>query len=265
MAVYTGGLLTAAIYNSAVMSAASSALTAGTSLTAFKASAIYIGASAVGGGVSGAIVGGYVGYRQTGSLNGALNGALKGAVAGGVAGAGTAWASGLGTATGRITAKGVVSAGHSRLQDGDVRQGFIAGIATASASELYKSSVGKAASSDTSDGTGVPKPNGTDSWVANGSNHNDMGLSVQPGEKIGWFRRLGSELGPLRYVTEYVPGQNAWAALHDQWGGWLDKNGYWNAVTNLGSMPAAAGVTFAALGDGMSGLHARSTRDALNY
>lgn len=45
-------------------------------------------------------------------------------------------------------------------------------------------------------------------------------------------------------------GVNAFATLHDGWGGWMDKTGgNWNLVTNIGSMPPALIVNYGALLD----------------
>ncbi|WP_066710905.1 hypothetical protein [Curvibacter delicatus] len=46
-----------------------------------------------------------------------------------------------------------------------------------------------------------------------------------------------------------VPGFNAFAILHDTWGNWLDDNGKWNTLTNLGSMPPALLINYSSLLD----------------
>lgn len=81
-AIYTGGLVQSAIYNSIAGSAAMSATAAGTTLTSYQVGAMYAGSMAAGGATAGAVIGAATG----GTLQSTLRGAVYGAVSGGVAG-----------------------------------------------------------------------------------------------------------------------------------------------------------------------------------
>jgi len=61
---------------------------------------------------------------------------------------------------------------------------------------------------------------------------------------VRWFV---SEDGPLKYVSATIPGESAWAALHDMWGALLVNNGAWNPVINGASMLFAFAITHAGL------------------
>jgi len=243
IAAYTGGVAASAYLGSS----AAAAVSVGTS----SAISGVTQAAIVNGMVSGAVMGAYQGYEQTGNLEGTLRGAVKGGVIAALSAGMNGVANGVNNAYGRAIANTVSGSLQSALFRGESFEGSLGMSFVGSlSSEIYMRNVGRPASWETSDGEGRLKEGGMDSWYANGFNHNDMGLSLSVKdmeEGVDTLEWLGSELGPLRFVTEFIPGQNAGAALHDKWGGYLESEGNWNKVTNIGSMPVAMVVTAGAL------------------
>ena len=62
-----------------------------------------------------------------------------------------------------------------------------------------------------------------------------------------------SEASGFLQTLNNIPGLNAFAGLHDIWGGAMQNlgegfgEGFWNPVTNFGSMPIALSITYGAL------------------
>lgn len=173
-------------------------------------------------------------YALKGTVSGAATGMLFGAVG----------ASGI-SGFSKVLASGTVGGITTEAQGGSFEDGFKMSGMTSLASYGYKAVVGRDPNPSVSNGESAPKDNGIN--IHPSGNYSEMGLKYTTDQMISGTIPSASENSVfLRGITAVVPFMNALSVFHDKLGGMIESAGYWNDVTNYGTMLPAAAITVAA-------------------
>ncbi len=156
----------------------------------------------------------------------------------------------------RVVNNGLVGGVMSKASGGKFEDGFalsggfaLASYAYSNTIEWYKRTAGHPVDGE-SDAT----------WRLGTKAHSKgEGVSVRDTRHINIAEKVQGDGGEIRSLdimpeggivsrsTNLIPGFNSFSVIHDIGGGALEKAGYWNKLTNFGSMPPALIVNYAAI------------------
>ena len=147
---------------------------------------------------------------------------------------------------GRVMGYSMVGGVSAELRGGEFSDGFRTSFYTASARAIYNMSTR---------GIGVDGKSDVDPMPGKGSVAKCPGVPFYKlsDSNLGLQNSFGfwaGEHGSAMAAVNVIPVMNAMSGMHDVWGQWLQNQGYWNDVTNFGTMIPATALTYMAAASG---------------